>query len=113
MQGAMFLTNAAEAIGGEEALDLLRPLLADAGVGKVSAHAKRDQVVLARRGTPLAGVDFDPLLASYLLNPGRRVYALEDLSFEFLEERRRPGTGGVAAADAVASSSASMRRKRP
>jgi DNA polymerase-1 len=83
------------------ALDALRPLLADPGVRKVSAHAKRDHVVLARLGVPVAGLDFDALLASYLLDPGKRVYAVEDLSFEFLEERRSPGTGGVAAEDAA------------
>jgi DNA polymerase-1 len=90
-----------EAMGAEAALALLGPLLSDPAVRKVSAHAKRDHVVLERRGVPLAGIDFDTHLASYLLNPGRRVYALEDLSFEFLEERRSPGTGGIAAEDAA------------
>ena len=85
-----------------EALDLLRPLLADPAVRKVSAHAKRDHVVLRRLGVPVAGLDVDVLLASYLLNPGRRAYAIEDLCFEFLEERRRPGTAGVVAQDAAA-----------
>jgi DNA polymerase-1 len=85
----------------EEVLALVGPLLADPSVRKLSAHAKRDQVVLARLGLPLAGVVFDALLASYLLNPGRRTYAVEDLSFEFLEERRSPGTAGVAAEDAA------------
>jgi DNA polymerase-1 len=85
----------------EEVLALVGPLLADPSVRKLSAHAKRDQVVLARLGLPLAGVVFDALLASYLLNPGRRTYAVADLSFEFLEERRSPGTAGVAAEDAA------------
>jgi DNA polymerase-1 len=90
------------ALPAEKALDLLRPLLQDPEVRKLSAHAKRDHVVLGRLGVELAGVDFDALIAAYLLNPGRRGYALEDLSFEFLEERRRPGTGGIAAEDAAA-----------
>jgi len=93
--------DASRDTGGEEAVGLLAPLLSDADVEKVSAHAKRDHVVLAHRGIPLAGVVFDTLLASYLLNPGRRVYAPEDLSFEFLEERRSPGPGGIAAEDAA------------
>jgi DNA polymerase-1 len=93
--------DASEATEADEALGLLGPLLSDPDVRKVSAHAKRDRVVLGRLGVSLEGVDFDPLLASYLLNPGRRTYALEDLSFEFLEERRSPGTSGVAAADAA------------
>ncbi len=90
------------AVPAEEALALLRPLLDDPKVRKLSAHSKRDRVVLASLGVDLDGLDFDALLASYLLDPGRRGYALEDLSFEFLEERRSPGTGGIAAEDAAA-----------
>ncbi len=89
-------------VSAEEALELLRPLLRDPAVRKLSAHAKRDHVVLGRLGVDLAGLDFDALLASYLLNPGRRGYAVENLSLEFLEEQRSPGTDGIAAEDAAA-----------
>ena len=41
-------------------------------VRKVSAHAKRDRVVLERLGVRVAGLAFDALLAAYLLDPGRR-----------------------------------------
>jgi DNA polymerase-1 len=60
----------------EEALLALRPLLEDPVVRKASAHAKRDRVVLERLGVRVAGLAFDALIASYLLDPGRRVYAL-------------------------------------
>ena len=96
-----------ESVGAEEALGLVGPLLSDPAVCKVSAHAKRDHVVLERLGVPLSGVDFDTHLASYLLDPGRRVYALDDLSLEFLEERRSPGTAGIAAEDAAVEPTAS------
>ena len=66
------------------------------------AHAKRDRVVLERLGVRVAGLAFDALIASYLLDPGRRAYALEDLAMEHLGERRAAGTDGVAAADAAA-----------
>jgi DNA polymerase-1 len=84
-----------------EALEALRPLLADAAVKKVSAHAKRDLVALGSAGVALEGIAFDALLASYLLDPGRRTYALEDLAMEHLEERATAGTGGLAAPDAA------------
>jgi DNA polymerase-1 len=84
-----------------EALEALRPLLADAGVRKVSAHAKRDLVALGSVGVALEGIAFDALLASYLLDPGRRTYALEDLAMEHLGERTTPGTLGLAAPDAA------------
>jgi len=85
-----------------EAIESLRPLLEDAAVRKASAHAKRDRVVLGRFEVRAAGLDFDALVASYLLDPGRRAYALEDLAMEHLGERRGPGTDGVAAPDAAA-----------
>ncbi len=91
-----------QAPGREEALGALRPLLEDAEVRKASAHAKRDRVVLERLGVRVAGLAFDALIASYLLEPGRRAYALEDLAMEHLGERRTAGTDGVAAGDAAA-----------
>jgi DNA polymerase-1 len=86
----------------KEALDALRPLLEDRKVRKASAHSKRDRVVLERLGVQVDGLAFDALIASYLLDPGRRAYALEDLAMEHLGERRAPGTDGVAAPDAAA-----------
>jgi len=85
-----------------DAVAALRPLLEDATVPKVSAHAKRDEVVLGRLGARVAGLGFDTLIASYLLDPGRRAYALEDVAMEHLGERRAPGTDGLAAPDAAA-----------
>ena len=85
-----------------EAIAALRPLLEDAAVRKVSAHAKRDRVVLERLGVRVASLAFDTLVAAYLLDPGRRTYALEDVAMEHLGERRAPGTEGIAAPDAAA-----------
>ncbi len=90
------------ALPAAAALALLRPLLEDGALRKISAHAKRDRVVLARLGVELRGLGFDALLASYLIDPGRRGYVLEDLAFEYLSERRAAGADGIAAADAPA-----------
>ncbi|HXY41807.1 MAG TPA: DNA polymerase I [Vicinamibacteria bacterium] len=91
-----------EALPGSEALALLRPLLEDPAVVKASAHAKRDRIVLGRLDIALEGLDFDALLASYLVDPGRRGYELEDLAFEYLGERRGPCGDGVISQDAAA-----------
>jgi DNA polymerase-1 len=80
----------------------LKPVLEDASVRKLSAHAKRDLLVLGRRGVRVAGLGFDAIVASYLINPGRRAYSLDDLAFEFLGERRGSGTDGVSGDDASA-----------
>jgi DNA polymerase-1 len=91
-----------QALEREEAVAALRPVLEDPNVRKASAHAKRDRLVLERLGVHVRGLAFDALVASYLLDPGRRAYALEDLAIEHLGERRAPGTDGVAAPAAAA-----------
>jgi DNA polymerase-1 len=96
--------DAPAALPASEALSLLRPLLEDPAVRQVSARAKRDRVALVREGVAPAAAGFDALLASYLLDPGRRVYALEDLAFEHLGERRVPAGDGVAPPAAPAGS---------
>jgi len=53
-------------------------------VGKLSANAKRDRIVLARRGLPFEGLALDALVGAYLLNPGRRAYSLADTAQELL-----------------------------
>ncbi|MFO0548002.1 MAG: DNA polymerase I [Polyangiaceae bacterium] len=48
---------------------VLGPILADASIEKLGHDTKRDEVVLRRHGFELAGVGFDAMLASYLLDP--------------------------------------------
>lgn len=63
----------------------LRALLADARLPKVMHNAKFSSLVLRRAGAPVAGVAFDVMLASYLLDPGRRSHELDLLAVEFLD----------------------------
>jgi DNA polymerase-1 len=67
------------------ALAALRPAFARARL--LSSNAKRDLVMLGRLGLGEPSVAFDAPLASYLMNPGRRAYSLEELAVEFLGER--------------------------
>jgi DNA polymerase-1 len=91
------------ALGGPDpaaqaaALAALLPLLEDASVKKISANAKRDRVLLARKGVTERGLTFDALLASYLLNPGRRAYTLDDLALEVLNVRAGADVGASTA----------------
>lgn len=62
----------------------LRAVLADRTVAKVTHNAKFATLVLRRSGILLAGTTFDVMLASYLLDPGRRSHSLELLAVEFL-----------------------------
>ena len=63
----------------------LRDLLADATVRKTTHNGKYDLLVLRRAGVALAGLDFDSMLSSYVLDPSRRSHALDALAIEFLQ----------------------------
>jgi DNA polymerase-1 len=63
----------------------LRALLADPKVRKTAPNAKYDLLVLRRANVELAGLDFDLMLASFLLDPGRRSHALDALAIELLQ----------------------------
>jgi DNA polymerase-1 len=65
----------------------LRDLLEDPAVRKTAQNAKYDLLALRRAGIRVRGVDFDTMLASYVLNPGRRSHGLDVLALEFLDHR--------------------------
>jgi DNA polymerase-1 len=62
----------------------LRDLLEDASVKKAIQNSKFAMLALRAKSITLRGVDFDPMIASYVLDPGRRSHNLELLSMEFL-----------------------------
>ena len=70
-----------------EAMTPLRELLEDATVRKTAQNAKYDLLALRRTGIRLRGLDFDTMLASYVLDPGRRSHGLDVLALEFLDQR--------------------------
>ena len=63
----------------------LRDLLADPTIRKTAQNSKYDLLVLRSVGVSLAGLDFDTMLASYVLDPGRRSHGLDVLALEFLD----------------------------
>ncbi|MFL5554520.1 MAG: DNA polymerase I, partial [Gemmatimonadaceae bacterium] len=52
---------------------------------KTAHNAKFDLLLLRCSGIDLAGLDFDTMLASYVLDPGRRSHGLDVLTLEFLD----------------------------
>ena len=62
-----------------------RELLEDPTVKKTAHNAKYDVLVLRRAGITLRGLDFDTMLASYVLDPNRRSHGLDVLALEFLD----------------------------
>src|SRR5690606_1165296 len=51
-------------------------VLQDAQIRKLGHNLKHDYLALRRAGINLAGIDFDTMVASYVLDPGRRDHSL-------------------------------------
>lgn len=68
----------------------LRDLLEDGSIRKTAQNSKHDVLVLRRAGVQLQGLDFDTMLASYVLDPGRRSHGLDVLAVEFLDYTMTP-----------------------
>lgn len=67
-----------------DTLDKLRPILTNPEIEKVGQNLKYDIAVLRAAGVELAGVAFDTMVASYLLEPGERNHNLDELSQKLL-----------------------------
>ena len=65
--------------------------LADADQPKALHEAKLAMHDLEGRGWKLAGVTSDTALAAYLVRPGQRSFALDDLSLRYLQARAACG----------------------
>jgi len=63
-----------------QALDLLRPLLEDAGVRKLGQHGKYDLHVMRRHDVALAGYDDDTMLESFVLEAGTARHDMDSLA---------------------------------
>ena len=71
----------------DDVLQQLRPVLENPEIEKVGQNIKYDWMVLARHGVKLAGVVFDTMLASYLLNPSKRAHNLDQIALDFLNHK--------------------------
>ncbi|MFQ5717401.1 MAG: DNA polymerase, partial [Nitrospinales bacterium] len=68
-------------------LEKLKPLLENPNVKKYGQNLKYDLIVLHNEGIRLAGIAFDSMVASYILNPSRRGHNLDDLAMEYLRHK--------------------------
>jgi DNA polymerase-1 len=67
-----------------EALEALRPLLADPALDKIGHNLKYDLAILSLHDCPVNGSCFDTMLAHALLDPGQR-HALDTLAEDYLQ----------------------------
>lgn len=80
--------DAGKQIPAARVLDALRPLLEGDLPKKVGQNIKYEWVVLKRHGVELRGIDFDTMVASYLLDPGNPSHRLERIVAEHLGETK-------------------------
>ena len=60
----------------------LKPIFENKKIKKCGHNIKYDFIVMANEGINLDGIDFDTMIASYVLNPSNRGHGLDDLSLE-------------------------------
>lgn len=68
----------------ERVIEKLKPVLEDPRKAKAGQNIKYDWVVMRRHGVRIAGIRFDTMIASYLVNPLKLNHNLDDISFEYL-----------------------------
>ncbi len=94
--GQAFYLPVRAAIGKVLPVDLviqkLRPLLTDPSIGKVGHNLKYDLLVLRQLGILVQGVEFDTMIADFLLDPLRRSHSLDALARSLLNHEMIPIT---------------------
>ena len=69
------------------ALEQLKPLLEDPQLKKIGQNLKYDKSVLAKYGVELAGVSYDTMLESYVVNSVGSRHNMDDLAARYLDRQ--------------------------
>lgn len=80
-----------------DTLERLRPVFADAAVAKVGQNLKYDVSVMNQHGVAVHGVDFDTMIASFVLDATRRSHGIDSLAMEVFGHRKIPTTDVIGA----------------
>lgn len=78
-----------------KAIALLRPALENPKIRKYGQNIKYDVLVLRQAGVHVRGIDFDTMLAAYVLNPSNRRFNLDALALEHLGMEKVPTTAVI------------------
>ena len=76
--------GAPEQLSRDEALEKLKPWLEDGEQKKVGHHLKYDAHIFARHGVKLAGMQFDSMLESYVLNSVATRHDMDSVARHYL-----------------------------
>lgn len=77
-------------IDRDEALGSLRPIFEDKDIKKAGQNIKYEYIILRNYGIKLAGIYFDTMIASYLLNQSKLNHNLDDIAMEYLNYKAIP-----------------------
>ena len=80
-------TGAPEQLAPELVLGKLRPILESQRPAKIGQNLKYDMSVLARAGIHLAGIEFDTMLESYVLDSTATRHDMDSLALKYLGHR--------------------------
>ncbi len=78
-------TSDNQALGFQEALTMVKPLLENPTIKKIGHNIKYDLLVLRNVGINVATVAFDTMIASYVLDPARSSHSLDSLASQLLD----------------------------
>jgi len=90
--GHLLTEGSAGQLPMELVADRLRPVLENPRVAKTAHNGKYDLTVLKRHGVEVRGLDFDTMIAAYLLEPSRRGLGLKSLAWSKLGLEMKPIT---------------------
>src|SRR5687768_3937013 len=71
-------------LNSRDALFALKEVLEDRAIAKVGHDLKFDLMMLSHEGIALAGLEFDTMLASYVLDATRSSHTIEEIALEYL-----------------------------
>lgn len=77
--------NAPSQLPKEQALNLLKKVLADPKIKKIGQNIKYDYIVLKKEGIRVQGMDLDSMILSYLLEPNWGKHNLNRLALTYLQ----------------------------
>lgn len=77
--------NAPSQLPKEQALNLLKKVLADPKIKKIGQNIKYDYIVLKKEGIHVQGIDLDSMILSYLLEPNWGKHNLNRLALTYLQ----------------------------
>jgi len=84
---AYYVVLTDKGIDKKYAFKSLKSILEDKDIKKIGQNIKYERLILLKQGIDLKGIDFDTMIASYLLNPSKFNHNLDDLAFEHLNHK--------------------------